>query len=98
MARKNLTPEERRRFEEYLESRGINEDKKNLILHNDEINTFKHVIVTLMHICDHNPLQAEQCAMLVHHNGKCHIKSGSDTEIQLMKERLIANDLTVTVE
>jgi ATP-dependent Clp protease adaptor protein ClpS len=88
----NLTPEES--FEKYLNSR----DKKNLILYNDEINTFRHVIVTLMHICGHNHLQAEQCALLIHHKGKCHIKTGSDIEIELMKERLIANNLIVTIE
>ena len=47
-----------------------------IILFNDEVNTFDHVINTLVKVCDHNPLQAEQCALLVHFKGKCSVKSG----------------------
>ena len=48
-----------------------------IILFNDEVNTFDHVINTLVKVCDHDPLQAEQCALLVHFKGKCSVKSGS---------------------
>lgn len=48
-----------------------------IVLYNDDINTFDHVIETLIRVCDHDPLQAEQCAILVHYKGKCTVKTGS---------------------
>lgn len=47
-----------------------------IILHNDDVNTFDHVIETLIRVCDHTPEQAEQCAVLVHYKGKCTVKTG----------------------
>ena len=48
-----------------------------LILYNDDVNTFDHVIRCLVKICEHSILQAEQCAYLVHFTGKCAVKTGS---------------------
>ncbi|MTG98938.1 MULTISPECIES: ATP-dependent Clp protease adaptor ClpS [Myroides] len=47
-----------------------------LVLHNDDVNTFDHVIETLIRVCNHSDIQAEQCAMLVHYKGKCTVKTG----------------------
>lgn len=47
-----------------------------IVLHNDDVNTFDHVIETLIYVCDHTTEQAEQCAMLVHYKGKCTVKTG----------------------
>ena len=47
-----------------------------IVLHNDDVNTFDHVIETLIYVCDHTAEQAEQCAMLVHYKGKCTVKTG----------------------
>ncbi|MDN3664191.1 ATP-dependent Clp protease adaptor ClpS [Algibacter miyuki] len=47
-----------------------------IVLHNDDVNTFDHVIETLIYACEHTPEQAEQCAMLVHYKGKCTVKTG----------------------
>lgn len=47
-----------------------------IVLHNDDVNTFDHVIETLMYACDHTPEQAEQCSLIVHYNGKCTVKTG----------------------
>lgn len=49
-------------------------DKSSLILYNDEINTFDHVIKSLVDVCGHDPVQAEQCAMIVHFRGSCEVK------------------------
>ena len=35
-------------------------DEHQIILYNDDFNTFDHVIETLINVCDHTPLQAEQ--------------------------------------
>lgn len=47
-----------------------------IVLYNDEVNTFDHVIDTLIYACEHTPEQAEQCSIIVHHNGKCTVKTG----------------------
>lgn len=47
-----------------------------IVLHNDDVNTFDHVIDTLIYACDHTAEQAEQCALLVHYKGKCTVKTG----------------------
>ena len=47
-----------------------------IVLYNDPVNTFDHVIETLMYTCDHTPEQAEQCSIIVHYNGKCTVKTG----------------------
>jgi ATP-dependent Clp protease adaptor protein ClpS len=48
-----------------------------IILYNDDVNTFDHVIRCLIKICEHTFMQAEQCAYLVHFTGKCIVKTGS---------------------
>lgn len=48
-----------------------------LMLYNDDVNTFDHVIHCLCEICGHDPIQAEQCAWIVHYNGKCSVKRGT---------------------
>jgi ATP-dependent Clp protease adaptor protein ClpS len=52
-----------------------------IILYNDDVNTFDHVIETLIAICEHTSEQAEQCAILVHYKGKCTVKTGSLKEL-----------------
>jgi len=66
-----------------------------IILFNDDVNTFDHVIETLIKVCDHDPLQAEQCAIIVHYNGKCGVKTGpydalKDQCLQLLEAGLSA--------
>jgi ATP-dependent Clp protease adaptor protein ClpS len=72
-------------------------DSASLIVYNDDVNTFDHVIACLVGICGHSSHQAEQCAMIVHNSGKCKVKSGGLDEMIKMAERLIDNDLTVEV-
>jgi len=70
--------------EKELESVAIQEATSTsyqIILFNDEVNTFDHVIEMLIRICDHEPLQAEQCALLVHYTGKCEVKTGDLSEL-----------------
>ena len=47
-----------------------------IIVYNDDVNTFDHVIETLIRVCEHTPEQAEQCSIIVHFNGKCTVKTG----------------------
>ena len=72
-------------------------DSASIILYNDDVNSFEHVIICLMAICNHSSHQSEQCAMIVHNSGRCKVKSGGLEEMIKMAERLIDNDLTVEV-
>ena len=65
--------------EKTLEEVLLGEDvlKQNeIVLYNDDVNTFDHVIETLIYACDHTPEQAEQCSIIVHYKGKCTVKTG----------------------
>ena len=55
---------------------------RNLVVYNDDINTFDHVIKTLMEVCGHEPEQAEQCTLLIHHKGKCTVKNGAFEDLE----------------
>lgn len=67
-------------LEEVLTEEAVSNSHK-IILYNDDVNTFDHVIEMLIRICDHEPLQAEQCAILVHYTGKCEVKTGELSEL-----------------
>ncbi len=57
-------------------------DLRNLVVYNDEVNTFDHVIATLIKVCGHTAEQAEQCTLLIHYKGKCTVKVGSYEELE----------------
>jgi|WetSurMetagenome_2_1015567.scaffolds.fasta_scaffold286112_2 ATP-dependent Clp protease adapter protein ClpS len=66
-----------------------NTDEENfLILFNDDFNTFEHVIKSLVEICGHDSMQAEQCALIAHFNGSCEIRAGKHSILNTMKTRL----------
>lgn len=71
---------------------------KNLVLYNDDFNTFQHVIESLVEICNHNELQAEQCAYLVHHTGKCAVKVGTYKKLEPLCTALLERNLTANIE
>lgn len=73
-------------------------DKCSLVLFNDEINTFDHVIKSLVEVCGHDSIQAEQCALIVHLKGSCEIKSGIKEVLQVMSKSLNAKGLNSRVE
>ena len=60
-----------------------------IVLHNDDVNTFDHVIESLIRVCDHTLEQAEQCAMLVHYKGKCTVKSGEFKDLEPRCSKLL---------
>jgi ATP-dependent Clp protease adaptor protein ClpS len=72
--------------------------EKNLILHNDDVHTFDFVIQALMEICDHDFVQASQCAIITHYKGKCDIRHGLFDNLKAMKEALDEKELTTTIE
>src|ERR1035437_3682679 len=64
-----------------------------LILYNDDINTFEHVIKSLVEVCGHDSVQAEQCAMIVHFKGSCEVKLGVVEVLNAMSRSLNAKGL-----
>ncbi len=73
-------------------------EKRELILHNDEVNTFDFVIECLIEVCGHDYLQAEQCAMIAHLKGKCPVKSGVISELKPMCQEMTNRQLTVEIK
>jgi ATP-dependent Clp protease adaptor protein ClpS len=68
-----------------------------IVLFNDEVNTFDHVIETLIAVCEHTPEQAEQCSLIVHYNGKCTVKTGEYTELEPRCSRLLQAGLSAEI-
>jgi ATP-dependent Clp protease adaptor protein ClpS len=73
-------------------------EKRSLILFNDEVNTFDFVIETLIEVCEHDPLQAEQCTILVHSKGKCAVKSGTYENLKPAYTEMLNRKLTVSIK
>ncbi|MDA7711506.1 ATP-dependent Clp protease adaptor ClpS [Flavobacteriaceae bacterium] len=73
-------------------------EEHQIILFNDEVNTFDHVIECLVNICDHTPLQAEQCAYIVHFSGKCGVKSGSLEDLTPRCTALLEEGLSAEIQ
>ena len=73
-------------------------EKRFLILHNDEKNTFDFVIENLIEVCNHDEMQAEQCAFITHFKGKCDVKKGDVNSLKPMKDKLISKGLSVTID
>jgi ATP-dependent Clp protease adaptor protein ClpS len=69
-----------------------------LILWNDDINTFDHVIHCMMKYLDYTESQAEKIAWEVHTKGKCAILEGSYTEMEIYRKILKQEGLTVSVD
>lgn len=69
-----------------------------LIVWNDEVNTFEWVIETLIKICKHTEEQAEQCAMLIHTQGKYAVKKGEYEILKPMCDAITDRGIGATIE
>ncbi|MFC2104246.1 ATP-dependent Clp protease adaptor ClpS [Bacteroidota bacterium] len=68
-----------------------------LVLHNDDVHDFMYVIDSLIEICDHDSVQAEQCTYFVHYRGECDIKTGKYHHLKEMYDGLLEKGLTVSL-
>ncbi len=73
---------------------GINNE---IVLYNDDVNTFDHVIDTLIRVCEHSSEQAEQCAILVHYKGQCTVKTGELKELKPKCTQLLEAGLSAEI-
>ncbi|MFO8234904.1 MAG: ATP-dependent Clp protease adaptor ClpS [Bacteroidales bacterium] len=69
-----------------------------LVLYNDDFNEFTYVIETLIEVCNHDNIQAEQCTYLAHYHGRCEVKSGLYEKLKSMKESLIERGLQAEIQ
>ncbi|HYJ62708.1 MAG TPA: ATP-dependent Clp protease adaptor ClpS [Parafilimonas sp.] len=70
----------------------------NLIVWNDDVNTFEWVIETLVEICRHTYEQAEQCAFIIHFHGKYAVKQGDYETLKPMREAITERGINATIE
>ena len=71
---------------------------KNIVVYNDDVNTFEYVILCLIKYCRHGLEQAEQCTHIIHNNGKCAVKSGSFNKLKPIYEALLENSILAKIE
>lgn len=75
----------------------LEEELKELVLYNDDVNTFDYVIDTLIEVCGHDENQAEQCALIAHYKGKCGVKKGTFDELKPPYDQMTDRKLTVSI-
>jgi ATP-dependent Clp protease adaptor protein ClpS len=83
-------------LEEVLTEEQVSNNNE-IVLYNDEVNTFDHVIDTLMKVCRHTPEQAEQCSLIVHYNGKCTVKTGDYKDLEPQCSSLLEAGLSAEI-
>lgn len=69
-----------------------------LIVYNDDVNTFDHVIESLVKVCRHDTVQAEQCTYIIHFSGKCQVKRGSYEKLKPMCTALLDRGISAVIE
>jgi len=78
-----------------LEEETIKENE--IVLFNDDVNTFDYVIDTLIDVCEHTPEQAEQCSIIVHYKGKCTVKTGTYEDLKPRCSKLLTAGLSAEI-
>jgi ATP-dependent Clp protease adaptor protein ClpS len=85
-------------FEELVDNKTEEVRVRDLVLYNDDVNTFDFVIQCLIEVCKHDVLQAEQCTYIVHYNGKCTVKTGSYLQLNPMRQALLDRGLSAVID
>ncbi|MBN4072767.1 ATP-dependent Clp protease adaptor ClpS [Crocinitomix catalasitica] len=70
---------------------------KSLVIYNDDVNTFDHVIESLVKVCRHEMVQAEQCTWIIHYNGKCSVKEGQMAKLRPLRRALSERGLDAKI-
>lgn len=79
---------------ETLEDR---QELSKLVVFNDDVNTFEHVIQTLIEVCGHTPEQAEQCTLIIHYRGQYCVKSGEWVELVPLRQAICDRGISAEV-
>ena len=83
--------------EEKVQSKESIVEDKDLLIYNDEFNTFQHVIDSLVKVCKHETIQAEQCTWIIHYNGKCAVKKGEYKSLKPMRDALLERGIDAKI-
>lgn len=87
----------KRKIQEELDVLEQETNLNEIVLYNDDINTFDFVIDSLIEVCDHTPIQAEQCTLLVHYKGKCSVKTGEYKDLEPRCLKLLDKGLSAEI-
>jgi len=81
-------------LEELLET----SETSQIVVYNDDYNTFDWVIESLMEVCGHTFEQSEQLSLIVHYKGKAGVKTGGLNELKPLKDALVERGLSAVIE
>ena len=68
-----------------------------IVVFNDEVNTFDHVIDTLIEVCGHSFEQAEQCTLIIHYKGKCSVKNGDFEDLKPIRDAICERGISAEI-
>ncbi|SFG80406.1 ATP-dependent Clp protease adaptor protein ClpS [Algoriphagus hitonicola] len=83
--------------EEILVEELVDLESHDLVVFNDDFNTFEHVTNVLIKVCKHTREQAEQCTLIIHYKGKCAVKKGTFEELKPMCEAILEAGIQATI-
>ena len=69
-----------------------------LVVYNDDVNSFEYVIITLIEVCQHTAEQAEQCTLMIHFRGKCGVKSAPYEDLVAMRNEICRRGISAEIE
>ena len=75
----------------------VDEQLNDLVVFNDDVNTFEHVTSILIKVCKHSSEQAEQCTYIIHFKGKCKVKNGTFTELKPLCENILEAGISASI-
>ncbi len=91
-------------FDEQVEELLLEEEitevgkKAQIIVYNDDHNTFDWVIECFVDVLKHSAEQAEQCSLIIHFKGKASVKTAPKTVLKPFKDALIDKGLSAVIE
>lgn len=97
-SRNTLKMSHQEQYKEQYEVDVLEKQVSEIVLYNDDVNTFDHVIETLIYACDHTAEQAEQCSLIVHYKGKCTVKTGSYEDLKPRCTMLLEAGLSAEIQ
>jgi ATP-dependent Clp protease adaptor protein ClpS len=80
-----------------LEEDAVDVEENDLVVFNDDVNTFDHVIQVLMQVCQHEREQAEQCTLIIHYKGKCSVKKGSRSHLKPLCQAILDRGIQAAI-
>ncbi len=74
------------------------EEESQLVVFNDDHNSFDYVIECFVEVLEHETTQAEQLAMLIHFKGKATVMTASFEVLHPYKDALCERGLSAVIE